>query len=268
MEWKIAPGDTLSYKNIMATIEESEIDTDMSALFNAVIPDSLKNTISKDSLNGFKKMANAMKRASDNIELVTRMTNNGGGIIGIYLENTPEKRSERNNAASLSNAMTDLMGGMTNNVMLRGSVLQKGGIHSFWVKTDQKNLIAMFFELPQKPVMKGDSWQIDVNYIANDQNFECTESYRKNKVTLTDIRKTKDDTIAILEYDLEEYVKGNFGFFGATSGNKTMMRFKFKAKAEFSINKGRWISFEGELESDSTGFMGGKTKKRIALIPL
>lgn len=266
LEWKIALGDTLSYKCVMTSIEESEAEFDTS-VFNSVLPDSLKKKISKDSVPDFKKMLNAMKHASDDLNLVSRMTNNGNGIIGVYLELNTEKQEAKEQNDSISNTMTDLMGAMTNNIMLRGSVYKKGGIHSFWVKSSQKNLIAMFFELPKTPVKKGDSWPIEINYIGNDQNFECTESYRKNKVTLTDIKKAKDGTIAVLEYDIEEYVRGNFGFFGTTTGDKTMMKFTLHATAEFSIEKGRWLSYEGILESDSTGFMTGKTKKRIALIP-
>ena len=65
---------------------------------------------------------------------------------------------------------------------------------SFWVKSSQKNLIAIFFQLPAKPVKIGDKWSLDINLIANDQNFECDSAYKINEVTLTDIKKVNGET--------------------------------------------------------------------------
>lgn len=143
-------------------------------------------------------------------------------------------------------------------------------IHSFWVKSKQKNLIAMFFELPNKPVKVGDTWQIDVNLIANDQNFECDSAYKINMVTLTDIKKINGETIAVIKYEIEEFVDGSFNspaFFGSGGPTQTMMKFTHQAIAEFSIDKGRWISYDGIMGLVASGIMTSNTKKKFSLIP-
>jgi hypothetical protein len=260
LEWKIKPGDTLSYKTIMTSIEQSE--PDMDKLIGRIAPESLKDSISKDSMPDFKKFFKAMQKANDDLDLSCKMTNNGNGIVGVYMVSNPEKKDlEKDSISNIFAGLSKMMG----NIMLRGSVYQKGGIHSFWVKTAQKNLISMFFELPKTPVKKGDSWPLEVNYILNDQNFDCTKSNRTNKVTLIDIKKVKEEQIALLQYTIEEYVEGNFGMFD--DKEKTIMHFTLNATAEFSVEKGRWISYEGILTSDTSGFMGNKTKQRIALVP-
>lgn len=260
LEWKIKPGDTLSYKTIMTSIEQSE--PDMDKLFGKIIPENLKDSIQKDSMPDFKNLFKTLRQASDNVKLTSKITNNGNGIVGVYLESNPEKQETETD--TLQNMFSGLMKTM-GNVKLRGSVYQKGGIHSFWIKTAQKNLISMFFELPKNPIKKGDNWSLEVNYILNDQNFDCTKSNRTNKVTLVDIKKVKGEQIAVLHYTIEEYVEGNFSMFNKLE--KTIMSFNLNATAEFSVEKGRWISYEGILTSDTTGFMGNKTKQRVALVP-
>src|SRR5690606_18646859 len=105
---------------------------------------------------------------------------------------------------------------MYQGVVLRGSVYETGPIHSFWVKNDQKNLIALFFQLPENPVKIGDKWSLEVNFIGNDQTFVCDNAYKTNEVTLTDIKEVNGEKIAVLEYNLIEFVEGSVEapFFG------------------------------------------------------
>src|SRR5207253_3068024 len=120
------------------------------------------------------------------------------------------------------------------------------------------NLISVLFELPTKPVAIGDSWPLDINLIANDQNFICDSSYKINKVTLQDIKQVNGETVAVLKYEIVEFVKGNFNtprFFGKEGPRETVMRISHQAVAEFSIDKGRWISHDGIMTLYSTGVM-------------
>lgn len=169
-----------------------------------------------------------------------------------------------------SNGVLKMMQSMTQGVMLRGSVYETGGIHSFWVKSAQKNLIALFFELPTKPVKVGDKWSLDINLITNDQNFDCDSSYKINEVTLADIKKINGETIAVLKYNIVEYVKGNFNtpsFFGSEGGQKeTMMKFTHQGIAEFSVDKGRWINYDGIMSLEATGVMTANKKTKFTLI--
>jgi len=158
---------------------------------------------------------------------------------------------------------------MNQGVMLRGSVYAKGGVHSFWVKAQQKNLIAILFELPTQPVKVGDTWSLDVNLISNDQNFSCDSSYKMNTVTLTELKKVKGETVATLKYEIEEYVSGTFStpmFKEGGGGTPTMMRFSHLGIAEFSVDRGRWISYDAIMSLDATGVLRSRKKTKFSLM--
>ena len=46
---------------------------------------------------------------------------------------------------------------------------------------------------------------------------------------------------------------------------KTMMKITHQAIAEFSVDKGRWISYDGIMSLDATGFMTAKKKTKFTL---
>src|SRR5690625_7738523 len=123
-------------------------------------------------------------------------------------------------------------------VLFRCSVYETGGIHSFWLNSSQKNLIAIFFELPKNPVKIGDKWSLDINLISNDQNFECETAHKINEVELIDIKNINGERIAVLQYHIEEYVEGQFNshtFFGCNRGDtETMMSYSYDCNAYYS----------------------------------
>src|SRR5690606_28485283 len=101
------------------------------------------------SKNFFKKFNDAFK----NQDFVTTLTNKNNGVIDIVMKTRPKETIEETDidtTDSKENEVLKMMQSMTQGVMLRGSVYETGGIHSFWVKSAQKNLIALFFELPTK----------------------------------------------------------------------------------------------------------------------
>lgn len=119
LEWKIMPGDTLSYKTIMTSIEQSEPDT--AKLFGKIIPEDLKDSIQKDSMRDFKSFFKTLHQANDNLKLTSKMVNNGNGIVGVYMESNSEKQgTETNTLQNIFPVMKTI-----ENVMLRGSVYQK-----------------------------------------------------------------------------------------------------------------------------------------------
>ena len=143
---------------------------------------------------------------------------------------------------------------------------EDGTIESFYTKNDQKNLIAIFFELPGKPVKVGDTWSPEIHFLSMDQNFICDSSYRKNNVTVINISNKENEHIVTLKYDIEEYVSGNFTSPFDGKPIKTSMKMTHKALADFSIEKGRWIIYNGIMSISSTGMMTSQSTKRCSLI--
>lgn len=267
LKWKIDKNEKLNYSTVMSDIDTSSMEMDFGNLFKS-LSDSTSNGL-KESKDFFKKFNQAFK----NLDYVTTLSTEGDKIVNIVMTTKPKepvKETETNSTESKEAEMLKMMQTMTQGVMLRGSVYETGEIHSFWVKSSQKNLIAIFFELPTQPVKIGDKWSLDINLIANDHNFECDSAYKINEVTLTDIKKVDGKTIAVLKYNIVEYVKGDFNspsFFGNDDGKKeTMMMFTHQGIAEFSVDNGRWLTYDGIMSLDATGFMTANKKTKFTLI--
>ena len=267
LKWKIEKNEKLNYLTVMSDIDTSSIEMDFGGLFKA-LSDSTDNGL-KESKSFFKKFNDAFK----NQDYVTSLSNKDNGVIDIVMTTRPKepiKETGIDTTDSKEKEVLKMMQSMSQGVMLRGSVYETGGIHSFWVKSAQKNLIALFFELPTKPVKVGDKWSLDINLITNDQNFDCDSSYKINEVMLIDIKTIDGEKIAVLKYNIVEYVKGNFNtpaFFGSDGGQKeTMMKFTHQGIAEFSVDKGRWVNYDGIMSLEATGVMTANKKTKFTLI--
>lgn len=266
LNWKINSGETLSYQTVMTEIDTSTVKFNFGGLFDALSDSTNENT------DEAQKLFEELNKSFQNIDFVTNLTNNKNGIIDIVMQTRPKENVEEVKSDTLDEKMAEMMKmmqSMSQGVMLRGSVFETGGIHSFWVKSNQKNMIAIFFELPQNPVKVGDTWELDVNLIANDQNFKCDSAFKVNKVTLTDLKMENNETIAVLKYEIIEFVDGTFNspsFMGKGGPTKTMMKFTHQAIAEFSIEKGRWISYDGIMSLVASGIMTSNIKKKFSLI--
>jgi ABC-type uncharacterized transport system permease subunit len=267
LNWKIGKQENISYLTVISDIDTSSIEMNFGNFFKSMSDSTDKGIAEAKDL--FKKLNQSFK----NIDLVTTLTNKGKGVIDIIMTTRPKEEVKKIKNDSINSNETEIlkmMQAMNQGVMLRGSVYTTGGIHSFWVKSDQKNLISLFFELPTKPVQVGDTWVLDINLITNDQNFDCDTSYKLNKVKLTDLRKVNGETIAVLKYDIVEYVKGIFNTpsFMGNKGNQTetMMKFTHQAIGEFSVDKGRWVTYDGIMTLEASGVMTANKKTKFTLI--
>lgn len=264
LNWKLSDNDSLIYKTVMNQIGESSFEMDYRGLFDK-ITDSSKTDTDKFGKDFFKKI----KDQYNNTNLITKLTNSKDFENVINIEMIAEEKNRKDDDDT--DEMKKIMNSMMKGTMLRGSVNKNGSLHSFWVKSNQKNLLSLFFELPNKIVNKGDSWTLDnVNFIGNDQNFICRKAKKKNLITLIDIKEKDGETIAVIDYDILEFVSGDFNspaFFGNEGGNKpTEMEFIYKAQAEFSVSKGKWISYNGIMSLDASGVMTSVQKQKFALI--
>lgn len=267
LKWKIGENEKLNYATVMSDIDTSTIEMDFSRLFKS-LSESTKSGMN-ESKDFFKKFNNSYK----NLDYVTTLSSDENGVIDIVMTTRPKENiqeAEIDSTNSKEAEILKMMQSMNQGVMLRGSVYETGDIRSFWVKSSQKNLIAIFFQLPANPVKIGDKWSLDINLIANDQNFECDSAYKINEVTLTDTKKVKGETVAVLKYNIIEYVNGDFNSpsFSRNNGRKkkTIMKFSHQGIAEFSIDKGRWITYDGIMSLEASGVMTANKKTKFTLI--
>lgn len=262
LDWRIGKEEKLSYLTVMSDIDTSSIEMNFGGLFKS-FSDSTGEAMTEVK-EIFKKLNSALR----SVDLVTTLENKGVGVIDITMVANQNENNARQSDSEKQKDIERMLQTMKG-IVLRGSVYESGGIHSFWTKSSQKNLISVFFELPVKAVQVGDSWELDVDLISNDQNFECDSSYRRNKVTMRDIRNVNGENIATLQYEIIEYVKGKFSapsVSGPREKTETMMKFTYQAVAEFSIDKGRWLSYDGIMSLVASGIMTGNKKTKFALI--
>ena len=248
-----------------------EVDTSKVKNFSTKLGGIFKK-LGKDSL--IKGMAEAntffqgLQKAVEDMTLITRLSKKNEKVINIEMYFDNKQSPKKNKPDSTANELVDVVQKMSGGVMLRGAVYENGGVESFYVQNEQRNLIALFFQLPDKAVKIGDTWPIDINFISMDQNFKCDTSFKQNTVTLIDIKNVGTEKVAVLKYDLAEFVSGDFGdpVFATNGESKMIMAMRYQAIGEFSIEQGRWTAYQGIIAITSTGFMAQTSTKNFSLL--
>jgi len=261
MKWKLKPGEVISYKTSMDEIDTANRrDFDMSGMSKLITGE--KDTSSQKFLKQLNKLAM-------NSSFVTHLKLDKNKLIQIEMlmnKNKNEVSKDTTRDGRQAQEMQDMLSKMTSGVLLRATINETGEIESFYTKKEQKNLAALFFELPGRPVRVGDSWPVSVSFISMDQNFICDSSFRKNIVTVTLINDIQNEHIVTLKYEIVEYVNGDFSSPFNNTSVKTMMKMTYEALAQFSIEKGKWVSYGGIMALSSTGAMDSQTTQKFALV--
>ena len=253
LKWKLEPGEELKYRTIMNSLDESSISFDFSQFLETAEGNTGDNT-------ELEKMLSDLNKAFKNMSFESALSLKEDNVVEVTISGLPS------DGEGEPDPMQQLMEG----VQLRGSVYADGGVHSFWVKSAQKNLIALLFELPKKPVAVGDSWPLEVNFISNDQNFVCTESKKWGKAELVGLEQENGETVAVIRYDFGEMVKGDFVMPALSEkgeGKPLSMNFTRHAVARFSVDRGRWIVYDGLMALLAEGMMNSDQKTKLTLLP-
>ncbi len=254
IDWKLGQNEVLAYKTIMEKIEADEFE--LPAILKS-FPESKKGD-NKNVQKGLESMIKSLTEGIEDYSMVSILQKRDEWIdIKMIRENFSNKNSKKN--SSFANMLTG--------IQLRAIVNQKGYIQSFYNKNAQKNLVAVFFQLPKNPVKIGDKWSIDVNWITTDHNFECDSMDRINEVELLDIVIQDNDTIALLKYTIHEKIFGSFFMpFKKEESIETSFNVTYDALCEFSISSGRWKSYSGIYSLKSTGYQNAAYKHKYALV--
>ena len=263
LRWKIQPNGALSFKTVMLSIDANK------AREFSLSPDRLSRLFgdnTKDNLPEIQQFFSGINSSFSKADFITKLTENRNGIIDIEMdkkeEEAPANKKDTDNIITGFPKMMKKLGG---NVMLRGALNNDGSIQSFYVKNDQKNLIAIFFELPRNEVKVSDTWPMAVNMISMDQNFTCDTSFKKNTCKLVEIKKAGNEIIAVLKYDLGEYVSGDYYSPATGTSKKSTLKMTYNGLAEFSVEKGRWTTYNGIMTLRTTGITTAVTTQKIAL---
>jgi len=263
MKWKLKPNEVISYKTTM-----EETDT---ANRKDLSMDGFMKSIGGDSVQADeKKFLRQLRSEMPHPNYITHLTQNKKHVIDIEMfgnDTSFKKRiTDTGQSGEGERAIRLMMSKAATGIMLRGAMYEDGTIESFYTVNSQKNLIALFFELPGHAVKAGDSWPLDVNLLTMDQSFKCDSSYKKNMVTLVKIENQNNEQIVTLKYDILEYISGAFNSPMDNSTQKQTMKMGFSGVASFSMEKGRWVAYDGILYTDNSGAMASRNKQRISLV--
>ena len=252
LEWKISENEIIKYKTIFHNLETS--DNNLNHVLDEI--DKIDPKFTKKT----QKLLQELNKSLEKTDIRTILFKQSDDVLNIkMLAKLDEKQSDENELIHKFIKLND-------GVLLRGAISKTGQIESFWIKNGQKNLIALMFELPNKKIQIGDKWDLDIHFIENDQNFICNESERNNEVSFVSFKRTKDDVVIMLNYDIREYVKGEMNSPINNNLSDLTMEFAFKGVSEFSMNSGRWISYDGILRMNIEGVMNVKQIQKISLI--
>ncbi|GAA4298241.1 hypothetical protein [Aestuariibaculum suncheonense] len=252
LKWKIT--DTLTYKTVMQDVilEKNKEQTES---------DSISEKISG--------MFKTMQEQLSDLKYETKLFPDKNGNVDIEMM---LKKDKTDTTETIFSGMAKMNG----NIVLRGKVSPEGELLSFYYKSAQNNLISILFELPTKQVAIGDEWDLKIDMISMDQNFKADSLYKKSVVRLKDIKIEKRNKIAVIEYDLEAFVSGDFGngimsVFSKEEGDKKIfMKTSHKAIGKFDLDKGYWISYDGimDIETNFTLMgIGGNKRTEFKLTP-
>jgi hypothetical protein len=287
LEWKISKSDTIKYKSSMNTIRfqnENYKQSDSNSFFWGNDYKEIIKSLSEINSN-LKYQTNLFinKHNSNFIDIEMLIVNNEDFITSMAQmknESQKEEKKKKNKKSKENengidsiefNNMFKGLASLNNNIVLRGRISNTGEIVSTYYTNAQTNVISILFELPNRIVEVGEKWKLNVSLIQMDQNFLCDSLSNENSVFIEKIIEKDNDKIAVIQYNIHEYVLGDFnnplgGMIGMSTNEKTYMKASYKATGYFSIIKGKWNSYVGEMEIETNTMLGEKSKTEFILI--
>lgn len=258
LEWKIKEGRPIAYKTAMEVLENNT-SVDYDRVFNFSQGDNGGEMGSQ-----FEEMFEDLQNIQPTYSFVSILEKKPDGNISAKMILDNVEMPENN---SVGQDFGQLWQGMEGSVQLQGEITPEGAIASSYIAQRQKNLLALFFELPVNPVQIGDSWQIDLTCIMlNSAQFTIEDSDKVNQVTLKDVVETSDGSlVAILDYTIIESVKGEQSTFFNNEAAPTTMKCSFLGRGEFLIEQGRWKTLSIENRIQSTGMITSDVAQRLGL---
>lgn len=142
---------------------------------------------------------------------------------------------------------------------LEGFINEKGEVSGESLHPRHKSLMSLIFQLPQQAVSEGDTWEIFSSFITVHNPADLISSEVKSSAQLLEISQKKSETIARISYKISEKkeIKSM-----PTSLNQdhnkdetSFAQVVYHAIGEFSIERGRWISYTGMVISKIEGRM-------------
>lgn len=265
LNWKIEEGQPIAYSTVME-VSNSDISADLDRIFNFGQADE-----SSGQQSFLEEMFENLKTTQTTYSIVSILEKNPRGNISIKMVLNNVDMLEQEPDDSMGQEFSQLLKGIKGSSLLQGEITPEGEIVSTCIAQRQRNLLALFFELPGKPINVGDTWQIDLNCIIMDSSQFTIENFdRVNQVTFTKIVETPEgEPVAILDYLIVESVEGEQTIpFFSSEPISASMKCSFIGRGQFLIEQGRWKQFSAEHTIQTTGVITSDVTQHLALSPL
>ncbi len=265
LNWRIEENQPVAYNTAME-VSDCCTEVDYDQIFNFGQADE-----GEDTTSHFEEMFEDLQKNQPSYSIVSILEKKADGNISVKMVLDNVEMPEEETEASTEQWYAQMLQGMEGSVQMQGDITPEGEIASPYVAQQQKNLLALFFELPVGAVKVGDTWQIDLTCITlNSAQFKIENSDQVNQVTLKEITETPEgEPVAILDYLIVESVEGEQTVpFLSNEPVPTTMKCSFLGRGEFLIEQGKWQAFSAENTVQTTGIVTSNVTRQLALTPL
>jgi hypothetical protein len=250
LKWKIGNDEIIPYSIEAIPLEDSKID--MSQAFSSLMKSQgVKNDTSK--INGqIDEFVKSFKEEQKNLTQIATIENKGNLLYArIFVKNNQKKES---------NSSKPTFESMMQGIQFRGLLNKDGSIYSYFLQTTQKNLLALYFQLPDKPVKIGDTWPIDLQWLSANYTFHCDSANKINTITFKDSYIKGLDTIAVLNYYYSETLSGSTSMPLSNEVKPSYLHMDYSGLVEFNISQGRWENYNLIITNNSKGFQNSSSR--------
>jgi hypothetical protein len=138
-------------------------------------------------------------------------------------------------------------------VSIDADVDHTGIVNSIDVSERQENLLALLFQIPDKPVKIREKWPIHIALLDEGIAGENSNVNEENFARIIQVRQNGNRKIAVLEYKIYHTVSGIYTNPLTGKLEKGQFAIGFKGKSEFDITAGRLRQFKGVLYASQYG---------------
>ena len=260
LHWPANPASSIEYGTYMDKFPE-EYDFNVNAI------DVINNT---NEIGIIVQSLKAVK-LPEHMPLVTTVRTKNEGILEVktisaepIFEDEPIDKEEEMDRK--------IQKEMAGTLQLLADLNTTGEIQSFFLVQRQKNLISLFFKLPNKAIEVGELWNIPVNLIELGNGYRVEKSQRYNKARVLSIKNDPEKgRIAEILYVVSEELEGNYRLREDASIEapvKFLIAASYVGYAELFVDKGYWKSYTAKLTFSGSGGLSINSSNLHALRPI
>lgn len=278
LNWMVEEGEDVTYRTLISDVGHTLKYNELGSLINE---GDAKLIDREEVLEAYDHL----QQARELIRYVSTVTVNNEDIH-VQLQAISEGKPtvvEIDGESTQSTLANQLVEG----VLLKGTVSDDGSITSMNEAQEDRNLLSLLFQLPSGQIAINDEWSINIQLLQMKESFKILRFDSINQVSLSDIRVDDGDTIAVIKYQVYDYVVGypaeddeEYSAYFAEesdtsigsrlsqeSDGKLYLLMLYQGLGEFSVSQGKWVSYNGLLLTATEGAYEYVKAVNYSLIP-